>query len=98
MILNLIVASILFTPLTEMLAQPLIVDEPVRPSPVAVVFSAGWVTPNIMDYRTLIRLQKGLELYKTGLAKKIICLGGIALPDQKGNPFTIAQGMKNMLL
>ncbi|MBF0116916.1 MAG: YdcF family protein [Magnetococcales bacterium] len=98
LIINMVIFVILFTPITELLVQPLIIDEPVQPSPVAVIFASGWVAPDVMEYRSLIRLQKGLELYRLGLVKKIVCLGGTHMRNQTGNPRTVAQAMKSLML
>ncbi|MBF0294903.1 MAG: YdcF family protein [Magnetococcales bacterium] len=78
------------------MTKPLIRDEGVRDAEVAVILSGFWVDREIMDYRTLLRLQRGIELYRQGRIKKIICLGGLRLPADPA--FTIAEGMKRVLI
>ncbi|MBF0193642.1 MAG: YdcF family protein [Magnetococcales bacterium] len=70
------VAVILFTPLTEILYKPLIVDEPPGQGEVIVVFSSGFFPDDLPDFATSVRLRRGVELYRKGVAPKILCLGG----------------------
>ncbi|MEO5370872.1 MAG: YdcF family protein [Magnetococcus sp. DMHC-1] len=79
---NLFVILILWTPLTGLLVQPLIVNEPLQKSEVAVIFASGWVNETTMDYDALLRMQRGVELYRQGWVRKIVCLGGTTLPHR----------------
>ncbi|MBF0175407.1 MAG: YdcF family protein [Magnetococcales bacterium] len=95
---NLLFLLIFLTPLTEFLAKPLIVDEPLRQAEVAVVFASGWVNETVLDYDTLLRMQRGLELYRSGWVRKIICLGGTRLPHPEKPYIGIAEGMRKVAI
>lgn len=89
---------ILFTPITEILYKPLIVDEKPQKSEVIVILSSvdAFDTVNgFPDFSTLARLQKGLQLYRDGYAEKIICAGGSKL---RSTHKSYAQVMKGTLL
>ncbi|GJQ59911.1 MAG: YdcF family protein [Candidatus Scalindua sp. AMX11] len=89
---------ILFTPVTELLYKPLIVDEEPQKSEVIVILSSidAFDTVNgFPDFSTLARLQKGLQLYHDGYADKIICAGGSKL---RSTQKSYAQIMKDTLL
>lgn len=93
--INIAMAVILFTPLTERLYVPLIVDEPVHKSEAVVVLSGDNLPSGFPALKTLTRLRKGIELYHDRLASKIICLGGtMAGKTDK----TIAIAMKEALV
>ena len=93
--INLFLIVILFTPLTELIYKPLIVNEKARKSEVIVILSAGIYNNGLPGFGTLVRLRKGLELYRNKLADKIICAGGIRA---KGIDITIAEAMKKTLI
>lgn len=96
--LNSCLFIILFTPITELLYKPLIVDEKPQKSEVIVILSstdAFDTTNGFPDFSTLARLQKGLQLYRDGYADKIICTGGSKL---KSTQKSYAQIMKDTLL
>jgi len=93
--LNLGLAVILFSPLSESLQKPLIVSETPRPSQVIVVLSGGLYEPGVPGCQTCIRLLKGLELYREDLAGIIICSGGTRL---ESNNKSVAQIMKETLV
>jgi uncharacterized SAM-binding protein YcdF (DUF218 family) len=76
LILNLGAAIVIFTPLTEALYQPLIVNEPPGQGELIVVLASGFFPNNQPDFQTMVRLRKGAELYRQGVAAKILCLGG----------------------
>ncbi|GJQ59905.1 MAG: YdcF family protein [Candidatus Scalindua sp. AMX11] len=93
--INLFLIVILFTPLTEQLYKPLIVNEEPGKSEVIVILSAGIYDDGLPDFSTLVRLRKGLELYRNKHAGTIICAGGIK-PDSKD--ISIADVMKRTLI
>jgi uncharacterized SAM-binding protein YcdF (DUF218 family) len=70
------VAVVLFTPITEILYKPLIVDETPGKGELIVVFSSGFFPNDLPDFATTVRLRRGVELYRNGVAPKILCLGG----------------------
>jgi len=89
---------ILFTPITELLYKPLIVDEKPQKSEIIVILSSvdAFDTANgFPDFSTLARLQKGLQLYRGGYANKIICAGGSKLESTQKSYANI---MKDALL
>ncbi|MBF0382156.1 MAG: YdcF family protein [Magnetococcales bacterium] len=71
-----VVIVVLFTPLTEILYKPLIVDEPPQRGELIVIFSSGFFPDDLPDFATTVRLRRGVELYRNGIAPKILCLGG----------------------
>jgi len=100
-ILNAGLFTILFTPLNEEIHSFLISKTPhtiPSKSDVIVVMSSNFPfgTENGLPcLSTLVRLEKGLRLYREGHADKIICFGGIMMERSKK---TIAQAMKERLL
>jgi len=94
---NLFIFVVLFLPVTEILYKPLMHDDIISSSKyqAIVVLAAGMYRSGSPDYRTLVRLKKGQELYRQGKADKIICIGGI----MAGNPSkSIAVVMKDTLV
>ena len=94
LILNLCIGIILWCPLTEQLYKPLIINEPLRKSEVIVILSAGIYDSGLPDFRTLVRLRRGLIIYRYNWADKIICAGGDRL---KGIKISSAEAMKESL-
>ncbi|MBF0446485.1 MAG: YdcF family protein [Magnetococcales bacterium] len=88
------VAVVLFTPLTEILYKPLIVDEPPGRGELIVVFSSGFFPYELPDFAMMVRLRRGVELYREGVAAKILCLGG-GWHSKKG--LTLSQSMAQEL-
>lgn len=93
--INLCLCIILFTPLTEQLYKPLIINEEPEKSEVIVILSAGIYDDGLPGFATLVRLRKGLELYRNNQADKIICTGGIR---PEGIDISIAEAMKKTLI
>lgn len=93
--INLCLFIILFTPFTEQLYKPLIVDEPVKKSEVIVILTCGGYDSGLPTFRSLIRIRKGLELYNNNWADKIICAGGDRLVEAG---ISSAQAMKQTLI
>ncbi len=97
-LINFALFIILFTPLNEWLYSFIKVSEIPQKGDVIVVLSCPFyydTEKGVPDMSTLMRLEKGLELYKEGYADKIIVLGGIVM---KRSNKTIAQAMKERLL
>jgi uncharacterized SAM-binding protein YcdF (DUF218 family) len=95
LILNVGLAIVLFTPLSEQLHKGLIFNEEPKESQVIVVLSGGFHEPGIPGHQTCIRLLKGLEIYRDGWADNIICAGGTRL---ESNGKSVAQVMKETLV
>lgn len=93
--INLCLCIILFTPFTEQLYKPLVIDEPVKKSEVIVILSAGCYESGLPDFRTLTRLMKGMELYNSNWAGTIICAGGTCFNRENKS---IAKIMKETLV
>ena len=79
LMLNLCIAIIILTPLTEQLYKPLIIDEPLRKSEAIIVLSGCIYRSGLPAFMTLTRLRKARELYRNKWADKIICIGGTRL-------------------
>lgn len=77
---NLGLGLILFTPLPQLMAKPLISeDAPVKSEAIVVLsFVDAYDTEDggFLDFATLARMQRALELYRDGFAPKILCVGG----------------------
>ena len=101
LLLNLGLFAILFTPINEWTHSWMISKIPQTTptkSDVIVVMSSNFPfeTENGLPcLSTLVRLEKGLRLYRAGNADKIICFGGIMMERSKK---TIAEAMKERLL
>ncbi len=95
LLLNLCIAVIIFTPLTEQLYKPLIIDEALQRSEAIIILSGDSYSSGLPGFMTLTRLRRGLELYRNQWADKIICLGGSRL--NKINK-SISQIMKETLI
>lgn len=93
--INLCLFIILFTPFSEQLYKPLIIDEPVKKSEAIVILSCGGYDAGLLTFRTLVRIKKGLELYNNHWADKIICAGGDRLAEAG---ISSAQAMKETLI
>ncbi len=79
LILNFVLAIILFTPLTEQLYKPLIINDSLSKSEAIVVLAGDSYYSGLPGFRSLTRLKKALELYRDNWANKIICIGGTRL-------------------
>ncbi len=92
---NILLVFILFTPLTEQLHKPLIVNDPPRKSDVIVILSCSAYESGLPGFGTMVRLKKGMELYREGWAGKLICAGGTRFAKINR---TIAEIMKEALI
>lgn len=92
---NIVCMFIFFTPFTEQLYKPLIVDEPYEKSEVIVILSAGVYESGTLGFKTMVRIEKGIRLYRNNIASQIICAGGISV---KKTNTTIARAMKELLI
>ena len=98
LVINIIFLIILFTPMTEYLHRLIMVDmEPVKGDVIIICssnfpFETAEGTPGLS---TLLRIEKGVRLYKAGYAPKIIAFGGIWMKKARK---TTAQAIKERLL
>ena len=98
--LSVIILIVLFSPLNKWLYSALMVNTPIPFSKgdVIVICSSNFPfnTPNgLPDLSTLVRMEKGIQLYRQGYADKIIAFGGIEITkDGK----TTGVAMKERLL
>ena len=76
LLLNVIVLIIAFTPLSEFLNSFLLVNEKPEEVEVIVVLSGGIYPSGELDFRSLYRISKVMELVQDNVADKIICAGG----------------------
>ena len=94
-VLNILLGIILFTPLNEQLHKPLIVSEKPWKSDVIVILACSAYESGLPGLGTMVRLKKGLELYRDGWADKLVCSGGTRF--EKVNQ-SIAEIMKEALI
>lgn len=80
LVVNLIMAVIFFTPLTEELYKPLLVNEPLRKSEAIIVLSGDGYACGVLGMLTMTRINKALEVYRGKWADKILCVGGKWFP------------------
>ena len=97
---TLILLTIFFSPLNEWTYKALMVNTPIpfTKGEVIVICSSNFPfdTPNgLPDLSTLVRMDKGIRLYREGYADKIIAFGGIEIP---GTGKTTGQAMKERLI
>ena len=74
--------TIMYSPLVNNLAENLITGSGMRKADVIVVLSSGAFNDGTLGHSTLVRTLRGIELYKNGLANKVIFCGG-NLPKNK---------------
>ena len=97
-VINIGLFTILFTPLNEWTHQLLLINFEPRESDVIVICSSNFpfnTEVGLPDLSTLVRMEKGLRLYRSGYADKIIVFGGIWMEKAKK---TMAEAMKERLL
>ncbi|MCH7492397.1 YdcF family protein [Patescibacteria group bacterium] len=88
---SLILAAATFTDLNDVLAKPLIRDEEPKPADVIIVLGGGVVVElDILPWGAQERVRRGVELYKEGLASKIIVAGGLV----EGQTYTESQFLR----
>ena len=69
--------SVMFTPLANMMARPLVVDEtPLQKTDVIAVLGGGAYPNGVLGGATNERLLRGLILYRQGYGKTVIFTGG----------------------
>jgi uncharacterized SAM-binding protein YcdF (DUF218 family) len=85
--------ALLYTPLIQSLASPLIVKDTLKKSDAVVVLSGGWESKGKLGKSTLERYKYGLKLFQKGYGKYIIFSGG----NLWGNP-SEAEEMTEMAL
>lgn len=80
---NVIIFIILFTPLTEYLHRLVLVNKSPTKGDVIIICSSNFPfdTPQgLPGLSTLVRMEKGIRLYRDGYADTIIAFGGIRIP------------------
>ncbi len=97
--INIGLFSILFTPLNEWAHKLVLVNkEPPENADVIIICSSNFpfdTETGLPDLSTLVRMEKGLRLYRDGYADKIIAFGGIWMPNSN---MTTGQAIKERLL
>lgn len=79
----LIVLTVLFTPVSEWLHAPLIVDEPVHDTEALIILStneAHQTDSGMLDFATLARVTKGVEVFNAVAVDRIFVVGGNRVP------------------
>lgn len=67
-----LIAAVVFTPLTRMLAQGLVVNESPQKADLIVVLGGGMhCGAGVLEASSLARLEKGLELWRAGFAPRM---------------------------
>ncbi|MBE9531807.1 MAG: YdcF family protein [Proteobacteria bacterium] len=74
-----VMIAVMFTPVANYLARPLIVDMELRSVGVIAVLGGGAYRNGILSGSSNERLLHGLRLYRSGLSEKIIFVGGSVL-------------------
>lgn len=67
---------LLYTPLIQYAASPLIVKDPLQKADAIVVLSGGWKAKGVLGTSTLERYQYGIKLFQQKFAPVIIFSGG----------------------
>ncbi len=97
---NLMLILILFSPLNAFMHHLTYSNDPLpEHGEAVVVMSSNFPFPTkngMMCISSLIRLQKGLQLYREGRVGKIIAFGGVEIEGTGGK--TIAKAMKEQLM
>jgi len=96
--MNLALFIILFSPLTAWMHQVLATGDAPRPAQAIVVLSSVFpfqTEQGMPGLSTIVRLQRGLELYRQGLADTIIVFGGTRI---RSAGKSLGQAMKERLL
>jgi uncharacterized SAM-binding protein YcdF (DUF218 family) len=79
--INFCLALVLFSPLSESITRFLINEDHLRKNKAEydsiIVLSCSMYSDGTLGFETLMRLKKGIDLYKTGYADLIICSGGV---------------------
>ncbi len=70
------VLFLIYTPLANLMARPLIVEEELRKADIIVVLGGGAYRNNVLNRASNERLLHGLILYRGGYAPRIIFSGG----------------------
>lgn len=74
--------ALLYTPLVQFLASPLVVKDPLQKADAVVVLSGGWESKGKLGKSTLERYKYGVNLFQKGYGKYLIFSGG----NLWGNP------------
>lgn len=71
----LLVITIMYTPLANILPKPLFVESDIQKADVIVVLGSGIYPNGELTWFSLLRTLKGMELYKSGYSSKILFSG-----------------------
>ncbi|MEN6440727.1 MAG: YdcF family protein [Syntrophobacter sp.] len=93
--LNVFALVAVFTPLAEMLYAPLIMTGQPRAGDVIVILSGGCYDFGLPTFRSMVRMARGMQLYREKWAPKVICSGG---DRAQGTGISGAAAMRNMLV
>ncbi|OGP18142.1 MAG: hypothetical protein A2V21_308045 [Deltaproteobacteria bacterium GWC2_55_46] len=85
-------AVLMFSPIVTVLAEGLLVDPEVKRADAIIILAGGAYNNGALDRSTLTRVIHGVELYKKGLAEKIILSGG-NMPGRNRLDITISEKM-----
>lgn len=82
LIIIILIAGSVFTPLVQLAGSPLAVKDPLKKADAVVVISGGWASKNQLGKSTLERYQYGLKLFQKNYSKYLLLSGG----NLKGTP------------
>ncbi len=77
-----LVIAVLYTPLIQFLASPLVVKDPLKKADAVVVLSGGWEKKGKLGKSTIERYKYGVSLFQKGYGRYLIFSGG----NLWGNP------------
>ncbi len=76
-----VLAIVIFTPITRILSRPMLVPTDIRPSEAIVVLGSGVAKDGSLSYESAQRLFFGMRLFKDGLAPLLVLSG----PSNEGS-------------
>lgn len=88
-----LILALLYTPLIQTCAAPLVISDRLGKADAVVVLSGGWASKGKLGRSTLERYQYGLKLFQKGYGKYLVFSGG----NLNGTP-SEAQAMAEMAM